>query len=195
MITLLMVALTAGMPPQSGARNAVVDIRQLTVPPVQLPAGCTLAPAPSERLDEGRVRIGLWAGFPANPWSGSDRRVIASMRQAVTGGSLPGEPDGPPMNDAERARYANRAADGVDEGYGAVYQQQDGALIVVRALRYEPASVPIVETPAGPGQRRVVIGAVLAVASGPSGPCFDAVQQHLGALSKEANRGAASIRD
>src|SRR5687768_15642469 len=96
-------------------------LQQLTVPAERLPAGCTLSPAPAQSIDGQHVRGGLWAGLPIsrNPWVGTDRQIIASIRERV---DPPSElPDGPPLSRAELARARLRLADGVEAGYAAVY--------------------------------------------------------------------------
>jgi hypothetical protein len=114
----------------------VVSMQVLTVPAERLPAACTLSPAPSIRVDDSTVRSGLWAEFPTNPWIGTDRRLIVSIRQMIDGPYS--VPDGPPLDPKPTTRYLSQLADGVEEAYGAVYAQSDAGLITVRALRFAP---------------------------------------------------------
>src|SRR5262249_41271614 len=114
----------------------VISMQELTVPSERLPSNCALSPAPSVQLDGGRIRGGLWAEFPTNPWIGADRRLMASIRQRIDGPA--GLPDGPPLDAKALSRYLGQLADGVEEGYGAVYLQSATDLITVRALRFAP---------------------------------------------------------
>lgn len=96
-----------------------VTLHDLTVPTDRLPTGCALSPAASLPLDGKRVRTGLWAGLPIamNPWTGTDRPLIASIRERMDGPTL--TPDGPPPTARELSRYRSRLADGVEEAYAA----------------------------------------------------------------------------
>src|SRR5580693_1202638 len=93
----------------------IITMRDLTLPAERLPVGCVLSPTPSAHLDGSRVRSGLWAGFPANPWTGTDRRLMASIRQFVDGSAA--VPDGPPLSARELSRYLALLADGIEEAY------------------------------------------------------------------------------
>src|SRR5712691_1805294 len=95
------------------ASPPIVTMRDLTLPEERLPVGCALSPAPSVHLDGSRVRFGLWAGFPTNPWIGTDRRLMASIRELVDGPAA--APDGPPLDARELSRYLGQLADGVEE--------------------------------------------------------------------------------
>ena len=56
----------------ASARQPSSALDVLTAPTATLPAGCALAPAPSERIGGGRVVSGFWFGLPvrSNPWAG-----------------------------------------------------------------------------------------------------------------------------
>ena len=164
-----------------------VSMRDLTVPAERLPEGCVLSPAPSVQLDSGRVRFGLWAGFPTNPWIGTDRRLVASIREHIEGPVA--VPDGPPLDAKELARYLGQLADGVEEAYGAVYMQSDAGLITVSAMRLAPGEKPSArahfsDTAASrhPGMIRVAIGPIVAIVTG-DGECFQAVGAYLKSLA------------
>jgi hypothetical protein len=164
-----------------------VTMRDLTLPAERLPAGCALSPAPSVRLDGGRVRSGLWAGFPTNPWIGTDRRLMASIREIVDGPVA--VPDGPPPDAKELSRYLLLLADGVEEAYGAVYMQSDADLITVRAMRLAPDARRPAPAYSGDtrvsrnsGMIRVAIGPIVAIVTG-DGACFQAVGAYLKSLA------------
>jgi len=114
LVLAMSVALAAGASQTAPPR--VLSMRDLTLPAERLPVGCALSPAPSVHLDGSRVRYGLWSGFPANPWIGTDRRLMASIRELVDG--LATIPDGPPLDAKELPRYLGQLADGVEEAYG-----------------------------------------------------------------------------
>ena len=66
-----------------------IKMEDLTVPKERLPVGCGLSPA-AYVVEGNRVRGRLWAGLevPTNPWTGTERRVIASIREHTDGPSL-----------------------------------------------------------------------------------------------------------
>src|SRR5229473_812071 len=113
-------------------------MKDLTVPKKRLPAGCGLVPAPSVSLGGNRVQYGLWAGLPVptNPWSGTDRPTIVEIRERMDGPSL--VPDGPPPTAREISRYRSQLANGVEEGYAAIYTQS----VVVYAVRFAATESP-----------------------------------------------------
>ena len=153
-----------------------ITLRDLTVPAERLPVGCALSPAPSLRLDGNRVRSGLWAGFPANPWVGTDRRLMASIRELIDGPAA--VPDGPPLDAKELSRYLGQLADGLEEAYAAVYMQADANLITVRAVKFVPGEKPLARARSG----TIRIGSIVALVTG-EGECFQAVGAYLGSLA------------
>jgi hypothetical protein len=169
------------------AQNVVprpVTMQDLTVPKERLPAGCGLAPAPSGPLGGNRVQFGLRGGLPANPWTGTDRRIIASIRQVID--PPPPLPDAP-LTTREAARFFLEMADGVEEGYGAFYTQSEPQEIVVYALRFGGTEMPFhppgdTRTSNGRTSARVEIGTVVAIVSGDGGECFQAIEAHLRSL-------------
>ena len=168
------------------ARPRIVNMRDLTVPAERLPAGCALSPSPSVRVDQSRL-VGRWAGFPTNPWIGTDRQLMASVREIVEGPVA--FPDGPPLDAKQLFRYLGQLADGVEEAYGAVYMQSDAYPIVVRAIRLAPGEKPsALARPSdarlsrNPGIVRVAIGQIVAIVSG-DGECFQAVGAYLKSLA------------
>jgi hypothetical protein len=185
-VILALSVVTIGVASQA-APPRVISMRELTVPSERLPAGCALSPAPSVHLDGGGVRGGLWAEFPANPWIGADRPLLASIRQHVDGPAA--VPDGPPLDAKALSRYRGRLADGVEEGYGAVYMQSATDLITVRALRFAPAEKASADVSSdsthrvrNPAMIRVAIGPIVAVVSGNGGACFQVVGAYLKSL-------------
>jgi hypothetical protein len=165
-------------------RIAVTD---LTVPTDRLPDGCSASAAPAEQVSGNRVRGGLWAGLniPTNPWSGTDRRTIADIRQRVDPSSR--LPDGPPLGGGQLAEYHLKLADGVEEGYAAIYRWAGTPdLVTVYGLRltatesFEAFPAPRKATDAS---TRIAVGQIVAVASG-HGVCFDAISDYLKSLAR-----------
>jgi hypothetical protein len=176
------VAMTAGafqtLPPRP------VMMRDLTVPVERLPAGCALASTPSVPVDGNRIRFGLWAGFPTNPWIGTDRQQVISIREFIDPPTR-ALPDGPPPDARALARYREQFANGVEEAYGAVYMQADADVVTVRGIRFAPGK----QTSAlGTGvsrnaeRIRVEIGSIVAVVTG-NGACFQTVGAYLKSLA------------
>ena len=178
------VAITANASQTAAPR--VVTMQDLTLPVEHLPVGCALSPAPSVHLDGNRVRSGLWAGFPTNPWIGTDRQFMASIRELIDGPAS--VPDGPPLDAKELSRYLGLLADGVEEAYGAVYMQS-AELITVRALKFAPTEKPSARAHSSdtrvsrnPGMIRVGIGQIVAIVTG-DGECFQTVGAYLRSLA------------
>src|SRR5437867_1306584 len=135
LVLAMSVALAAGASQTAPPR--VLSMRDLTLPAERLPVGCALSSAPSVHLDGNRVRYGLWSGFPANPWIGTDRRLMASIRELVDGPAT--IPDGPPLDAKELPRYSGNSR--------MVWKkrtdmQSDADLIMVRAIRLAPGEKP-----------------------------------------------------
>jgi hypothetical protein len=145
-------------------------MRDLTVPTGMLPAGCALAPVPF------RILLG-----PTNPWIGTDREQIISIREGMT--ARPRNiPDGPPIDAGAMSRYRAQLANGVEEAYGAVYTESEN-FVIVRAIRFAPGaphSAP--ELSENQKMMRVDIGPIVAIVTG-SGDCFQAVGAHLKSLA------------
>jgi len=139
----IVLATSIAIAPDMAQSVRSISINDLTVPPDRLPAGCTLSPSDSVRLDGNRIRGGLWAGLPitSNPWTGTDRPIVASIRERMGGPPL--EPDGPPLDRPAASRYRLLLADGVEEVYAAIYlMQSDSTPIVVYASRFTASARP-----------------------------------------------------
>lgn len=160
----------------------------LTVPHERLPAGCALSQAPSEHLAGTTVRGGLWAGLriPTNPWAGVEAPIIADIRQRI---DLPLTPDGPPLTERERARFRLRLAEGIEEGYAAVYRESESnRLVVVYGLRFASpedaarfwSTARVSRNPRTVG---AAIGSIVVVASGEDGHCLQAIGTYLKSLA------------
>jgi hypothetical protein len=166
---------------QNNPRSLTLD--SLTVPQHRLPPACRSAPAPSESIGSNRIRGGLWSGLPisTNPWTGTDRRLIATIRERI---DPPLTPDGPPLSGQEAARYSLQLADGIDEGYAAFYTQSDSEHIAVYALRFRDGGRN--GDPLTTSRRfyptRIELGRIVAWVSGSVGPCLQAVEAHVRSL-------------
>jgi hypothetical protein len=153
-------------------------VKDLTVPKKRLPAGCGLVPARSIHLGGNQVQYGLWAGLPipTNPWSGTDRIAIASIRERMDGPAL--VPDGPPPTAREISRYRSQLANGVDEGYAAIYTPS----VVLYALRFVATERPFYPSHTA-SNHRFEIGPLDVVVSSDGGPCSQAVEAYLKSLA------------
>lgn len=186
---LKIIVLTVSIASASGVTQnpeRLVTMQDLTVPEERLPAGCGVSPATSV-VQGNRVRGDLWAGLqiPTNPWTGTDRNLMASIRERMYGQPL--VPDAP-LTKKDASGYSLKLAEGLEEAYAAIYNQSEPALIVVYALR--PA---VIENPfafdhpsnkSGSNGSRFEIGSVAIFISGDSGPCFQAIEAHLKSLGK-----------
>ncbi|MQA28374.1 MAG: hypothetical protein GEU82_00845 [Luteitalea sp.] len=177
----------AGTAAQKPARLPVT-LQDLTVPQARLPAGCSLAPI-AAATDHDVARGGLWAGLPipTNPWIGTERRLVATIRSRIDG--PPRAPDGPPLAGRAASRYFLQSADGVEEAYAAIYRQPEPELIVVYALRFAVAGKDV-DRPRyeiGPKVQtapRIEFGPITVVVSGERGECSYAVESYLRSLDR-----------
>ena len=96
--------------PAQSLRPRAVTMQELTVPAERLPAGCILSPGGAAPLDGNRVLIRSWAGLriPSNPWTGTDRPVVASIRERMDPTMTP---DGPPFSPGEAASFRRKVED------------------------------------------------------------------------------------
>jgi hypothetical protein len=166
-----------------------VTLQDLKVPSERLPGGCALAEKASEVSSDGKTRTFLWTGLPieTNPWTGADRQVVSRIRERMDGPAA--IPDAPPPTAKELARYRLMLAEGVDEGYVAIYRQSGAAsLIVVHALRFATEDGARVSAAAprfpNPSTIWMTAGPVRAVVSGDGGACFKAIGAYISSLAR-----------
>lgn len=173
-----------------GARVASqlpVRLESLTFPSERLPSGCMLSPSPTAAAAGNRIREGLWDNLPitTNPWVGTDRSIIATIRERVEG-PVVAFPDGPPLSRSELSRFRLALADGVEEGYAAVYTFES-RLIVAYGLRFA-GTQKNVGFPNKPRLNGIRIGPIVAYLDGDRGPCSQAIGAHLRALAKQIEK-------
>ena len=167
----------------------IPTMQQLTVPQDRLGDQCRLTPSSSQSLGGNRIMYGLWGNLPieTNPWTGVDRRVIASIRVRISGPPI--VPDGPPPTARELARIRDRLADGVEEGYAAFYSQPGPQQLVVYGLKFAPDDMPQIfrlSTPSSPRVRvpsQFDIGLIHVFLFGDEGPCSQAIKAYLKSLT------------
>ena len=154
----------------STTRASAIRLDDLTVPADQLSAGCAISPANAVGGGGHRVRSGLWAGLPSNPWRGTDANVIAMMQEVIV--AMPRMPSQVTHQDA--AQFRLRLVDAVEEGYGAAYSDGAEDLIVVYAVRYAEGVTPL------PGRAGTLASAqVVALVSGKDRPCARFIAAHV----------------
>lgn len=109
----------------------------LAVPESQLPPGCRIAAAPENPRSDGAVRPGRWTALPidSNPWRGTDRIVVAAIRERVDPPQM--VPDGPPLHPRDLAAFRRNLADGVAQAYAAVYESDDRRQVAVHAVQFQ----------------------------------------------------------
>lgn len=152
-----------------------IDLVTLTAPPGRLTSGCSLSPSPTVTIGN-QIRGGLWGGLPSNPWTGTERSIVANITEQVMGS--PALPDGPPLSRAELARFRLRWADDVESAYGAVYTKADMHVATVDAVRLK--SMPANRPRGNPGARlQLVHGRTVVALFGEGDPCFDALAAYL----------------
>ena len=189
MIKAIVIAVSIGATAGAAQRPAPpLTLSDLTVPQERLPADCALPQAPSEHLAGNTIRGGLWTGLrmPTNPWAGVEAPIIADIRERI---DPPLTPDGPPLGERESARFHLRLAEGIEEGYAAVYRESESnRLVVVYGLRFPSPedAARLWSTARVPRHPRAVgaaIGSILVVASGEDGPCLRAIGTYLKSLT------------
>jgi hypothetical protein len=173
----------AGSPPTAASAQAM---NQLSVPAGQLPTGCALAPS-SVPLGDGRVVVSAVSlPIPTNPWTGTDRALIAAIRGRMW--QPPMSPDGPPLGVREARQYWSRLADGIESGYAAFYDSSAGHDSVgVYAVRFDnEEAIP----PRRSGDRHIRIGRTVALVlgGGGAGECHAAIEAYLQSLANERGR-------
>ena len=171
-----------------------VTMQDLTVPNDRLPSGCGLkviAPPSHEVIAAppgGTIRVtkptpsmhpGGLNAVTANPWTGTDRRILAELRQRVDGYGQVRLPDGPPLTGREQSAMLLKFADGVEEGYAATYTQSGGRDLGGWAVRFAAPSDDRSDLP-----NRYNIGSIRAALFGDGGVCSTAIERHLNSLRK-----------
>lgn len=164
--------------PQFSLRDLAIDSASLRTP-------CRLAPAPSRPANGTRVVTGLWAGLPirTNPWIGTDASILSAIRMRM--GAALTSPDGPPLTPAQNTRYLSHLADGVAEGFAAIYDDGGTDVTAVYALRFiDPSGAgEFAASLRGKGSAPLVIrGDVVARVVGGGSGCAAQLATHLGAL-------------
>jgi hypothetical protein len=166
---------------------AIAALGDLTVPADRLPGGCALPQSRVERANGNTFHGDFWAALPIshNPQTSSEPKLIVEVRERL--GGTPLIPDAP-LSTGDAARFRLRLAEGIDEAYAAIYRDTAApALIVVYGLRFPSARNAdefwsAARATKNPDLAAVVSGAIVAVVSGPSGACRDAVAAHLASL-------------
>ncbi len=178
--------------PASGGQTTplrVVALQDLTVPAERLFPGCALAPTPTPGNKPFRPRNLASLPTPTNPWTGADKPLIATIRQRIDGPML--VPDGPPLTSRQLATYRLQLAEGIDEGYAAIYSQSESAgspdAVVVYALRFASAEAAndFRSRHLDSNNPRIIqvgLGRIVAVIHGDSGKCFQTVGAYVKSL-------------
>jgi hypothetical protein len=164
----------------------VMTFEKLTVPKDRLPEGCAIKPIrPDAQPFTSTVPGLLPSEVTANPWIGTDRRMLASLRDFVDGLYAIRPPDGPPLTQSELSALFLRLADGVDEGYAATYAQAGPDLGVV-AVRFSSAHEPDLDLPRanakGANNTSFQIGQIRVAIYGDGGRCSDAITGYVRSL-------------
>jgi hypothetical protein len=177
----------AALQAPTGAQQRALDLSALTVPAGKLPSGCALAPLTRPAVD-GRVQVvsSFPVPIPTNPWHGTDRPILAGIRQRRTG--LTPMPDGPPPAARDARRMFLHLADGISDGYAAFYRSADDqGLTAVYALRFDdPSDAQAWAGTEGRGDVAALLGgtAVVVVQAGPS-RCFASVREYVSGSARQ----------
>jgi hypothetical protein len=178
-----------GAAPQSG-----VSLSALTVPTAGLPSGCALKPPPPAPAPIARGGVttihGAVSLFPANPWSGTDRKIVAAVHMTIDAPPGRALPDALPVAPHDAAASELKWADNILEAYHAAYLSMDGLSVEVFAVTFNdvklattPESVSAMLNPPRGLTTRLVRGAIVVRVSAPgSAQCFGTVRAYIESL-------------
>jgi hypothetical protein len=174
------------------SQQTLNSLSVLTASAAALPKGCALeppAPITSPVPSGGATVIDVvtGAGFPSNPWSGKDLKLVAAVRKAIDGAPTP---EGPVSAELETRALELTLAANVLEAYRASYMSAEGARLEVYAITLTDPKLTRAEAPSGSNRpetlsARLVRGATivkLVSLTHPPNSCFDAVGTHIGLL-------------
>jgi len=156
----------------------------LTVPASRLATGCRLVPSATEHLAGNQMRMGLWAGFPipTNPWTGTDRQIVAAIRERVDPPPL--TPDPPALDSRSDAAFRLRLSDGVEAAYVAIYGSDEPFQVVVSSLRFAGGGNELALSK-DRGAARFVSDRILVQVSGDQSRCFPAIVTYIREIVKK----------
>jgi hypothetical protein len=173
----------------AGEAQSGPTLNALTVPGEALASDCALKqpaprPVPSSRAEGTLIRSVERSPFPTNPWSGTDRKLVAEVRKAIDG--TPRLPDGPPLEPADAAAFLLKLADNVVEAYRAAYVSADGSQVYVWAVRFNDETLAKPErlsgtiSPPRGFKSRLVRGATVVLVTAPSSnECVRSVDDYI----------------
>ena len=140
------VILVAGI--ATGSAQSGPTLTALTVPEKNLPDGCRLRPyvPPTTSVVQDGKRIvmsnrGTSYPFPANPWTGANRTLVATVHRAIDATRTKPLPDVPLLEPGNAAAFQLKWADNIVEAHHADYASIGGYgglcrhLHVMRKLR------------------------------------------------------------
>lgn len=174
-VWVLAVLLVAGATLVGSAHSsqALTSLAVLTAPQTALPEGCALERLPASTTppagSDAVIDPVTGAGFPSNPWTGTDGILAAVIRTAIDG-VMPG-----------------RTADQVREAYRASYVSKEGARTEVYAITFADAKLVHQEPPPGSNRDKTLSArlarsaTIIKVVSEITPPnwCFDPLQLHI----------------
>ena len=152
-----------------------VTMQELTVPPDRLTEGC-------------RLKAADHTVMKTNPWIGSDRQMLATLRQHIDGQWLR-VPDAPPTL-ADAAALRAQLTKGIEEGYSAVYAQSRAPDLRVEAVRFTTPQEQTDFYERRLNVMRINIGTIQLVLFGDQGPCSTAIETYLNGLRRSPTVGA-----
>ena len=102
-----------------GSAQSGQIMNALTVRAAARPADCALQqPTSTSNSTVSAFSERIWSLFPTNPWSGTDRRIVAQVSKAIDATPRVA-PDGPPPDARAAAEFDLKWADNTLEAYHA----------------------------------------------------------------------------
>jgi len=133
-----------------GSSQSARTLEALTVPVTALPAGCALTKpvttaGPIDVAGAGMVGTNArpWSPRLPNPWVGTDRAIVADVRQAIDPAPR-GAPDGP-VGPGSDVAFGSKWADDVVEAYHAAYTSAAPSDVEVFAVTFNDAKLATAE--------------------------------------------------
>jgi hypothetical protein len=183
----------------TAAQQSGLALARLTVPDATLPEDCRLLPYVPPTTQTAKLgtttvirpQAGNSGPFPANPWSGTDPKLVSTVRGSINGvGRSRPLPDVPLPGSGQPAVPSSERTDDVLEAYRAAYQFTDGFGVQVFAVTFKDAKLAaapdslsaMLNPPIASGHRLVRGATAIRVSASSENACYKAVVGYIESL-------------